>query len=296
MDPTTPRGLTLQHWAQNLALTNISDQHPAAATNPPKTHMLGGIPHSRIDHIYADFNCQAALACVDVLYEPLTVACSDHCPIYASFHCPTIGSPTRPLPKPPPSSRLELPHRNPTVLAHYQEDLDAWTSQHALTSDNIDPRQAAALLGAAMGATINVTTKLTARRRSLQRRIGHRSRFKDGYSPLYCALKAALLILLDLQRNLYHARRVCSSAAADVTPLCRYMLQTYNWQRKYTSQSLPELQRPTLQTASDILQHFRTSSLCTRQLADCLASLRNPHAWQTPHRLAQAALPTHCSP
>ena len=273
MDPTTPRGLTLQHWAQNLALTNLSDQH--SASSPPKTHMLGGIPRSRIDHIYADFNCQATLACVDVLYEPLAAACSDHCPIYASFRCPTIGSPTRPLPKPPPSSRLELPHRNSNILAHYQEELDAWTSRHAPTSDSIDPRQAAALLGATMGATINVTAKLTARRRSLQRRIGHRSRFKDGYSPLYCALKAALLILLDLQRNLYHARRTCSSAAADVTPLCRYMSQTHNWQRKYTSQSLPTLQRPTLQTANDILRHFRTSALCTRQLADRIASLRN---------------------
>ena len=107
---------------QNLVLTNISEQQEAA--HAPKTHMLGGIPHSRIDHIYADFNCQATLACVDVLYEPLTTACSDHCPIYASFRCPSIASPIRPLPKPPPSSRLELPHRNSTVLDLYHEEME----------------------------------------------------------------------------------------------------------------------------------------------------------------------------
>ena len=104
------------------------------------THMLGGIPH-----IYADFNCQAALACVDVFYETIKTVCSNHCPIYTSFQCPSIGSPTRPLPKPQPSSRLELPHRNLTILALYREEMDAWTTQHASTSADIDPRTAATL-------------------------------------------------------------------------------------------------------------------------------------------------------
>ena len=35
------------------------------------------------------------------------------------------------------------------------------------------------------------------------------------------------------------------------------------------------LQRPTLLAASDILGHLRTASLCTRQLTEYIASLRN---------------------
>ena len=52
MDPTTSRGITLHHWAQDFALHNVFSPH--MLDTAPKMHLLGGIPHSRIDHIYDD--------------------------------------------------------------------------------------------------------------------------------------------------------------------------------------------------------------------------------------------------
>lgn len=67
---------------------------------------------------------------------------------------------------------------------HAHLDTTAHTPAEALD----DLHAATALLGALMGATTMAVRHITQRRRRLQQRIGHCSRFKDGYSLLYCAL------------------------------------------------------------------------------------------------------------
>ena len=125
-----------------------------------------------------------------------------------------------------------------------------------------------------MGATTTPVEHVTRRRRQLQQRIGHRSRFKDGFSLIYCALQRALLLLLALQRDLHREQR--RPLGADVgAPLARYLLSLRAWRQRYTTALIPVAQHSTFHAATALLTNWSTDASCSSAVADDIATLRH---------------------
>ena len=238
------------------------------------THLLGGIPRTRLDHVYVDASSLTLLRSAHVLHEPASMALSDHCPVYVALRC--IGPPhqPKPPPQPPPPPRLELPHHDSRLVERFQQRMLHWTQQYSTACPSEDPQEAATVLGALMGATTTAVEHVTRRRRQLQQRIGHRSRFKDGFSLIYCALQRALLLLLALQRDLHREQRRPSGADV-IAPRARYLKSLRSWHQRYTAALIPAAQHSTLHAAAALLTKWSTDATCSSAVADDIATLRH---------------------
>lgn len=101
-------------------------------------------------------------------------------------------------------------------------------------------------------------TQINAPAHRLRQQLGARSSFKDGYSPIFCMLTKALLLILQLQRHLFHSRRRCTFQAAHQIPLQHYAQASILWQRHHPLHSCADAFLPLLARTHDILSSLRT--------------------------------------